>query len=226
MARQNKSWFDRPYETWGKGSKKKTGSNMEEILVQNRQRRFFMVCSMAFALSLLSMFWGIFSDVTLWDRDGVKNFGIGMFILFLIGFPLGFFLATKLRFGRLYFLQIFATSIGVVGALGLILMPVFLYVNYILDFSEPEVIAVTVSDMKLVGNVGKRSHRFTFVMTQPPFETQILSGQNGRYSHLRVGESALLVSGKGFLGLRYVLEIRSNRLVDRAGRDTAQYFNS
>jgi hypothetical protein len=219
MPKEENSWIARPYESWRKGSK-----GAKEIFFQRRQRMVLIVCLTLMVVSMLSISWTLLSDVTLWDRDKLGDFGIGMFILFLIGCPLGFFLATKLPFGPFYSLQIIATSAGAVGVLGLILLPVFLYANYILDFSEPEVIAVTVSDIKLVGNIGKRSRRFTFVMIQAPFETRTLSDQNQpRYSHLKVGEVALLVSGRGFFGFRYVREVRSNKLVDRTGRDEAQY---
>ncbi|WP_162059108.1 hypothetical protein [Undibacterium sp. KW1] len=209
MPKEEKPWFARPYESWRKESKSATGHVETDVLFQNRQRRMLIVSSIVMVMSMLSMFWTISSDVVLWDSENADNFGIGMFVLFLIGCPLGLYLATKLPYG-FYSLQIFAATMATVGSLGLILLPVFLYANYILDFSEPEVIAVNVSDIKLVGNVGKRSHRFTFVMNQAPFETRSLLDQNRRYKHLKVGENALLVSGRGFFGLRYVREVRSN----------------
>ncbi|MDP1977936.1 hypothetical protein [Undibacterium sp.] len=209
MRKEEKPWFARPYESWRKESKSTTGRVEADVLFQNRLRRMFIVGSIVMSMSMLSMFWIISSDVVLWDRENASNFGFWMFVLSLIGSLSGLYLATKLPYG-FYSLQIFAATMATVGVLGGTLLPLFLYANYILDFSEPEVIAVNVSDIKLVGNVGKRSHRFTFVMNQAPFETRSLLDQNRRYKHLKVGENALLVSGKGFFGLRYVREVRSN----------------
>jgi hypothetical protein len=225
MHKEEKSWIARPYESWRKGSKSAKGRTEKEILFQSRQRKWLIVGSTIMAISMFSMVWTILSDVVLWDRESIGNVGIGMFVLFLVGFSLGFFILVKRPYGAFYKLLIFANIVGGVGAIGLILLPVFVYANYILDFSEPEVFPVTVSDIKVVGNVGKRSRRFTFVMSQAPFETRTLSDQNQpRYNHLMVGEAALLVSGRGFFGFRYVREVRSNKLVDRTGRDSAKYF--
>lgn len=211
MSKNEKPWFDQPYESWRDVTKAATWHTEKERQHQSRQRRWFVAGATIIAISMFSMLWTIFSDVALWDRENIGNAGVGMFALFSVGFSLGFFILIKRPIRSFYKLLIFANTMSCIGAIGLILLPVFVYANYILDFSEPEVFPVHVSNIELVGNVGKRSRRFTFVTIQAPFETRTISNQNQpRYNHLKVGEIALLVSGRGFFGFRYVREVRSN----------------
>lgn len=91
----------------------------------------------------------------------------------------------------------------------MLLLPSYLYINYALDFSQPEIVSATVSEIKPVRKKGNQRSNLVFTTALTPLEFHTLPVDTGKYDHLRAGDQIYLVIGQGFLGTRYIYKIQT-----------------
>jgi hypothetical protein len=199
MKKKTEFEFNRPYETW----RQKTN------ILPSKTKWITAITLTILVLINAPVQWIIFSDIVVWNKTAISHFSISMFVLFLIGMPVGFYLSSKGSVHYLAKLHILFICFGCVGAFGMLLLPSYLYINYALDFSQPEIVSATVSEIKPVRKKGNQRSNLIFTTALNTQEFHTLPVNTSKYAHLKVGDRIYLVIGQGFLGTRYIYKVQT-----------------